>query len=579
MRVSKVLTVVTCAIALTLVADSRTHHSRFEQRAAGASAGLLADANVAPKAVSIAPDSSAARRPVVTTRPVRPHRSPPAASFPALPQAPPGTEKKRGKEQELGRLSPNTPAGDAALVPPSSRSVPPPLLSFDGISSADSRNAPPDTVGDVGQNNYVQMVNVAWQVWDKSGNALHAPMRESTPWLGAPRRDTCRTRDQGDPVVVYDQYANRWVLSFFAFRLNEQGEPARPFYECIAVSNTSNPLGRWCAYSFRMDPVSGGGFPDYPHFGVWPDGYYMTANVFTFRSGGVTRSDLGAVFERSKMLRCRGARVRGFRVPGVIGMLPSDADGPVAPPAGSPNYMVVNDPRLYALRLYRFRANWSSRRAPRTPTYSLIPIARYDPIPAMCPEQTCIPQPGTTVKLHALDDRLMNRLVYRNFGDHQSLLLNNTANAASPAAVKAGVRWYELRNPGGAPSVVQQATYAPDANSRWIGSAAFDKVGDIALMYNVSSSTVFPSLRYTARAPSDPSGSLGAGEGTLVAGGGSITSGFEGSDFTRWGDYAALTVDPTDDCRFWFTGEYLARPSGPFDWNTRIGSFKLPTCA
>jgi subtilisin-like proprotein convertase family protein len=173
--------------------------------------------------------------------------------------------------------------------------------------------------------------------------------------------------------------------------------------------------------------------------------------------------------------------------------------------------------------------------------------------------------------LEAISDRLMWRLAYRNFGTHESLVVNHTVDANG--AGLAGVRWYELRDPGGSPFIYQQGTYAPDGNHRWMGSISMDRDGNIALGYSASSTSLFPSIRYTGRLASDPLGTLPQGEATLQAGGGSQTN----ADSPRWGDYSMMGIDPTDDCTFWYTQEYYSRTSSG-TWQTRIGAFKFPSC-
>jgi hypothetical protein len=251
------------------------------------------------------------------------------------------------------------------------------------------------------------------------------------------------------------------------------------------------------------------------------------------------------------------------------GLLPSDLDGPTAPPAGAPNY--VMDFGTNQLERWKFHVDWTNA---ANSTFSgaptAIPVAGFT-VACNGSGGVCIPQPSTTQQLDSLGDRLMYRLAYRNFGDHESLVVNQSVTAGTTT----GVRWYELRNPGAAtPTVYQQGTYAPDATHRWMGSAAMDHVGDIGLGFSASSSTVAPSLRFTGHVTSDPLGIMGQGEGTLINGTGSQS----GNRLSRWGDYSSLGVDPADDCTFWFTSEYLAS-TGSFNWHTRIGTFQLPGCA
>ncbi len=194
------------------------------------------------------------------------------------------------------------------------------------------------------------------------------------------------------------------------------------------------------------------------------------------------------------------------------------------------------------------------------------------PYNELCPTtRNCIPQPGTSVGLDGLGDRLMQRLEYRNFGAYEALVVNHSVNAAS-SGMTAGVRWYEIRNPNSGPVIYQQGTWAPDANNRWMGSVAMDQNGDIAVGYSLSSSSVYPSVAYTGRLASDPLGLLNPGETILFAGTGSQTGSAD-----RWGDYSNLVLDPVDNCTFWYTNEYLAT-TGTAPWRTRIGSFKFPSC-
>jgi hypothetical protein len=256
-------------------------------------------------------------------------------------------------------------------------------------------------------------------------------------------------------------------------------------------------------------------------------------------------------------------------------MLPADLDGPTPPPPGAPNYFArVAVPTTGGpsnrLELYEFRANFANPAASTFTGPSLLPTAPYDA--NLCFFSfilNCLPQPNTPQRLDALSDRLMYPLLYRNFGTHEALVANHTVNVGGE---QAGVRWYELRKQGaGAWAIHQQGTHAPDQHNRWIGSLAMDRAGNVALGYNVASSTLFPSIRYTGRLASDPLGTLPQGETSLIEGSGSQT----GSP--RWGDYSTMSVDPTDDCTFWYTNEYYATTS-TIGWQTRIGAIRFPAC-
>ncbi len=240
------------------------------------------------------------------------------------------------------------------------------------------------------------------------------------------------------------------------------------------------------------------------------------------------------------------------------------------PPAGAPEPIV--EIGTSALHTWRFHVDWSNPSASSLNGPSSTAVAAYN---ELCPStRSCVPQPGTSVGLDGLGDRLMYRLAYRNFGDHESLVVNHSVNVNASGPVRAGVRWYELRNAtSGTPTVFQQGTFSPDAASRWMGSVAMDHAGNIALGYSLSSSSVYPSIGVTGRLSGDALGTMTQGETTVVSGSGSQTG--SGS---RWGDYASMTVDPTDDCTFWFTTEYMPT-TGTAPWATWITSFTLPGCS
>ncbi|MEO3813728.1 carboxypeptidase regulatory-like domain-containing protein [Sphaerisporangium sp. B11E5] len=439
-------------------------------------------------------------------------------------------------------------------------------VSFEGVGNVDGV-LPPDTNGDVGPNHYVQMVNVSYAVYDKTGRLLLGPLPGNALWdgFGGP----CETSNDGDPVVLYDEAADRWMLTQFAVPGGSSG-----FHQCMAISQTPDPTGAFYRYDFfyhqsRMN--------DYPKYGIWPDAYYMTANEFSPSFAGA-----GAVaFEREKMLAGLPARMVYFHLgPDFGGLLPSDAEG-MAPPPGAPNPFVMFDDDAWGisptdrLLMWDFTVDWS---APENSTFGddLAPSRFLETAPLdsnMCNyARACVPQQGTTAKLDAIADRLMYRAAYRNFGDHASIVLNHTVDA--DATDHAGVRWYELRSTGPANwSLHQQGTYAPDADHRWMGSGAMDVSGNIAFGYTASGTTTFPSIRMAGRLSGDTLGQLGQSERTLIAGTGAQTH-----TAARWGDYSSMSVDPADGCTFWFTSEYLTTTSSA-GWQTRVGAFKFPSCA
>jgi len=410
--------------------------------------------------------------------------------------------------------------------------------------------APPDTNGAVGATQYVQWVNVSFAVFDKAtGGKIAGPTLGRVLWAGF--GGGCAINNDGDPIVLYDKAAQRWVFSQFSVSTT-------PFLQCIAVSTTSDATGTYHRYSFQYN-----NFDDYPKMGVWPDGYYETFNMF---KGNTFVGSDACAYDRNAMLAGTAATQICFQQSAAVGgLLPSDLDGTAAPPAGSPNYMVFFGTNR--LNLYKFHVDFAT---PSNSTFTgptALTVAAFSPL---CGGGTCVPQPGTSQTLDSLADRLMYRLAYRNLGTHESLVVNHSVTVSGGGG---GVRWYEIQNPSGTPTVAQQSTFAPDSSYRWMGSIAMDQLGDIALGYSISNSTtVHPTVAYTGRVPTDPAGTMGA-EVNIVNGTGSQTAGL-----TRWGDYSALTVDPVDDCTFWYTQEYI-KTNGSFNWNTRIASFKFPSCA
>lgn len=461
--------------------------------------------------------------------------------------------------------------------------TPAPTTAFEGISNADNVTIygpppvlPPDTIGDVGRNHYVQAVNVLLEIFDKSGATLWGPVPIKTLFSGF--TDPCQSSEDGDPVVLYDHLADRWLISQLGAAFT-----GPPFHQCIAISQTDDPIGAYYRYDFQMPDDK---FNDYPKFGVWPDAYYMSDNQFN--SAGTSFLGVGVfAFERDKMLTGAPASYIYFDLgsePSCLppesicySMLPADLDGP-APAAGTPNYFAYftasefGDPQGDGLRIFDFHVDFTTPGSSTFTEHSGSPLATASFDPVLCPAfYECIPQKGTNVKLDSLADRLMFRLQYRNFGTHESLVTNHTVDAGSGHA---GIRYYELRaSPPGANFVVnEQATFAPDGNHRWMGSAAMDANGNIAVGYSVSGPKLFPSIRYAARLATDPPGGLFQGEATLQKGGGSQTS-----TSSRWGDYSALSVDPVENCTFWYTQEYYTTTSQR-GWQTKIGSFRVPGC-
>lgn len=476
---------------------------------------------------------------------------------------------------------------DPAVSEALAASLPPPALTFEGISNTDNAEqvlaevVPPDTNGDVGPNHYMQITNVVYRVFDREGNSLLGPAPNNSVWAGF--GGPCEETNDGDPIVLYDHPADRWLLSQFALpNCPPAGACDGPFFQCVAVSATGDPTDAWHRYQFKWSNVK---LNDYPKFGVWPDGYYMSVNQFDVRTG-LSFAGVGvAVLERSKMLGGQPARMVKFDLedsqPNLFGFLPADLDGPL-PPRGSPNPFALFEDDVFRgvprdrLQVWELRTRW---RNPKRSTFTRAQVLPTDAIDSIFSCQfdrdgrSCVPQPevASNAFVDVISDRLMYRLQYRNMGTHEAMVVNHTVDVGSD---RAGIRWYELRRTGGTWTIHQQATHAgddpaTDTEHRWMGSAALDGNGNLALGYSVSSDTVHPGIRYTGRLVSDPLDQLQE-ETSLIEG-----SGSQEDNRSRWGDYSMMAVDPTDECTFWYTQQYYETTSTR-TWQTRVGVFGVP---
>ena len=442
-------------------------------------------------------------------------------------------------------------------------------LNFDGIGDTSNTPAnpcncaPPDTNGAVGATQYVQIVNTAFGVYDKTTGALTAgfPKAINTLWssLG---NVPCANNNDGDPIVAYDQAAGRWIITQFS--VTNGGSVG--YWQCVAVSQTSDATGAYNLYTFDYGTVQ---FVDYPKLGVWSDGYYITYNIFN--NGQTFAGPKTCAWDRTAMINGAASATQVCFQLGtsVNSILPADLDGSIAPPTGAPNFQLSLGSN--SLNFFKFHADFVNTANSTLTGPTSIPVASFS---QACSGGTCIPQPSTSNKLDSLADRLMYRLAYRRFSDgHEALVVTHSVVVSgSKRSQVDGVRWYELRNPSaGTPTVFQQGTFSPDSTNRWMGSIGMDKNGDIALGYSASSGSVFPSIRYTGRVPTDTAGTMEA-ENSIFAGSFSQTG-----TLHRWGDYSAMQIDPSDDCTFWYTNEYLPA-NGSFNWATRIASFKFSSC-
>ncbi len=420
------------------------------------------------------------------------------------------------------------------------------IANFDGNSNSQGYD-PPDVTGQVGPNHYFADVNCHFSIYNKAGTKVLGPVGNSVMWNGMPNN-----MNGGDGIVMYDADADRWFFSQLSY-------PAGANFVMIAVSQTSDPTGSWYRWEYSFN-----GLPDYPKFGIWPDGYYMSVNRFPNGYAGTGM----AAFDRVAMIAgSASALMVYFTLPAsnnAYSFLPSSCDGEL-PPMGTPNYFVYMNESPPYLGVHEFHVDWT------TPSNSTFGNYLQLPVTAFNSNLSGIPQKGTNVPAEVLSDRLMYRLQFRKFSDHWSMVSNHTVNAGSNIA---GVRWYEMRKTTGNPwSVYQQSTYAPaDGKCRWMGSAAMDTANNIALGFSISGSTMYPSIKYAGRMKNDALNTMSLPERGIVYGTGSNTS-LDGGNTCRWGDYSSMTVDPADGTTFWYTQQYMG--SMGTNWLTRIASFNF----
>jgi hypothetical protein len=420
------------------------------------------------------------------------------------------------------------------------------IANFDGNSNTQGYD-PPDVTGQVGPDKYFALVNCHFSIYNKAGTKIMGPVENSLIWSGMPHN-----MNGGDGIVMYDADADRWFFSQLSY-------PSGYNYVMIAVSQTNDPTGSWYRWEYSFN-----GLPDYPKFGIWPDGYYMSVNRFPNGYAGTGQ----AVFERAAMIAGDpSARMVYFTLPAsnnAYSFLPSSCDGEL-PPAGTPNYFVYMNESPPYLGVFEFHVDWTNPSNSTFGNYLQLPVTSFNS------SLDGIPQKGTNTPAEVLSDRLMYRLQFRKFSDHWSMVCNHTVNAGSNIA---GIRWYEMQKTTGNPwTVHQQSTYAPaDNKCRWMASAAMDTANNIALGFSISSGTMYPAIKYTGRMKNDAPNTMSLPERGIVYGGGSNPS-MDGGNTCRWGDYSSMTVDPTDGTTFWYSQQYFATTGT--NWLTRIASFNF----
>lgn len=430
---------------------------------------------------------------------------------------------------------------------------------------------PSDNSMAVGPNHIVETVNSRMAVYTKAGElfettgeVMYGPIGTNVLFAGF--GGPCEARPNGDAVVRYDQLADRWlyVMPLFRRAPSAPGEPPGPYGMCYAVSTGANPIGPFYRYYFEREL-----FPDYPRPAVWPDGYYVPTST-----GDDVIEKHACVVDRDKMLRGLPATEQCIIVPDVNFLNNADIDGQGLPPAGAPNIMMAtggaqlredyDDDGIYA---WKFFVDWDNPENTRLEGPQKIEVAPYH---YLCDGQLtrCVPQPDTDNRLDSQGDKIMQRLVYRNIDGRESIV---AVHSVSTEAGGGGVRWYEFRlDDSRAPVLYQQGTYAPDGFYRWMASPGMDRQGNIGIGYSFGGTPHYAGQRFAGRLADDPPGELSFHETVLVDGQAAQTN------TLRWQDYTQLSMDPTDDCTFWYVGDYLK--AGAESYTTKIGGFRLPGC-
>ncbi|MFK7802021.1 MAG: hypothetical protein AB8G95_10340 [Anaerolineae bacterium] len=437
-----------------------------------------------------------------------------------------------------------------------------PILNFAG--SPFTQVHPPDTVGAIGKDYYIQMVNgtsgAQFRIYDRLGALVQGPIA-----LDSLSSGDC-SAGAGDPIVLYDQFAERWFMSEF----HSQGGSK---VLCHYISQTGDPTGSWYAYEFEMP-----NFPDYPKYGLWPSAYIGSANEV----GGSGAGPVPAIyaFDREKMLNGEPAgyirfvppRLNGF---GFQAFTPVDIDGQFEPASESPAlYLRHRDDEVHNsnstdgadfIEIWSLTPNFANPDDSSFTQIGNIAVSEFDSTMCGVGSFECVPQKDSFRLLDPVREVLMHRVQYMNHGTHQTIVGNLVTDTTGNN--QHGIFWFELVNTGNGWFLNQDGILAPDSAHRWMGSIAMDTSQNIAMVYNVSSSSSYPSLRYTGRNATMPLG-------TLINQEGSIAEGTAANSSSRYGDYNSLTLDPLDNCTFWATGQFNSSTV----WSTQIATFKFPNC-
>ncbi len=493
---------------------------------------------------------------------------------------------------------------------------------FEGPQGTTNFRNPSDSSLAVGPDHIVQIVNSRIAVYskkgkkyDKTGTVLYGAVATKSVWAGF--GGVCEARNSGDAVVRYDQLAGRWLIVMPMFsRISPDefpgktdlapGEPVPPgqlaksgqasspgaatalppnppqpppppergqrppekkegvWGMCYAVSTGADPLGTYYRYVFERVL-----FPDYPRPAIWTDGYYIPTST-----GDDVIQKHSCIADRAKMLTGQPATEQCIIIDGVNFLNNADIDGQKLPPAGAPNIMmaaggtqlkkIFEDDGIY---YWKVHVDWNTPANTKAEGPVKIAVAPYH---YLCNGQltSCVPQPGTERRLDVQGDKIMQRLVYRKVGGHESIV---AAHSIYTQGGGGGVRWYEFRlDKQRDPVLYQQGTYAPEGFFRWMPSIDMDKKGDIGVGYSFGGTPNFTGQRFASQKAGDPKGALSFHETVLANGEAAQTN------TLRWEDYVTTAMDPSDDCTFWYVGDYLK--AGDTGYRTKIGAFRLPNC-
>ncbi len=475
-------------------------------------------------------------------------------SITTLPSSRPRFRAPR-EEDDSPREPQRIPGRNRTTVAPARNQADPPLLSFDGLNfAAHGSGTPPDPHGDIGLNHYIASVNASIGIYAKSDGALVNDFSFDAFMTAAGMSGTCAGGNMGDPYVFFDRVSSRWFITDFAWQ-----SYSGPFYECIAVSKTSSPVsGGWWTYAVA---IPGNNMNDYPKFGAWSDGIYMTSNLF-YQAGSFAGVEIDAFNRADLISNADPIRIQTKILSAAYwSLLPANDEFGTAS-VGSPQLFVSDDG---GLRLWKWAIDWGNAASSVwSGPFNVTGGQAYD-----WPTSD-VTQRGSAEKLDTLGDRLMSAAQWSNVNGTPALWISRSVDAGSQTA---GIYWAEIRGIGGtSPTVFQDMHYSVAASNRWMPSLVVNTIGAMALVYSYADASTYPSLAYAGRTPTASPGSLDLGERSIMAGLSHAASGY-----SRWGDYFSASLDPADDCTIWLFGEYMS-VAGGWNWTTRVAKVSLGPC-